>query len=41
VIAGGILADEADRVENAFAAEGLRERRRVHAGDWVALLVAR
>jgi ribosomal protein L11 methyltransferase len=41
VIAGGILADEADQVASAFAAAGLRERRRVRAGDWVALLVER
>jgi ribosomal protein L11 methyltransferase len=40
VIAGGILAGEADRVAAAFAATGLHERGRRWGGEWVALLLA-
>ena len=40
VIAGGLLTTEADEVSAAFAARGLRERSRRHAGEWAALLLA-
>jgi ribosomal protein L11 methyltransferase len=39
LIASGILEGEADRVSAAFAGVGLRERRRVAGGEWVALMV--
>jgi ribosomal protein L11 methyltransferase len=39
VIASGILAGEADRVAAAF--DGFRERERLAAGEWVALLLDR
>jgi ribosomal protein L11 methyltransferase len=39
VIAGGLLAAEADGVARAFARRGLRELERRVAGDWVALLL--
>jgi ribosomal protein L11 methylase PrmA len=38
VIASGILAQEADRVEAAFAAARLQRRGQRRDGDWVALL---
>ncbi|HEU4977447.1 MAG TPA: 50S ribosomal protein L11 methyltransferase [Solirubrobacteraceae bacterium] len=42
LIAGGLLADEADEVAAAFAqALGLRERERRHGGEWAALLLER
>lgn len=41
IIAGGLLAREADATAAAFAARGLHERRRVEGGDWVALLLER
>lgn len=40
LVAGGLLADEADEVAAAFAAAGLSERRRLERGGWVALLLA-
>lgn len=40
LIAGGLLAHEADEVAAAFArAQGLRERARRHAGEWAALML--
>jgi ribosomal protein L11 methyltransferase len=39
VIAGGLLAGEADRVAGAFAAAGLIEARRRELGGWAALLL--
>jgi ribosomal protein L11 methyltransferase len=41
VIASGLLADEADRVAEAFAARGLHEAERRVRGDWAALLLVR
>lgn len=42
VIAGGLLAGEADEVAEAFAAaHGLRERARRQEGEWAALWLAR
>ncbi|MDX6642931.1 MAG: ribosomal protein methyltransferase, partial [Solirubrobacteraceae bacterium] len=41
LIAGGLLADEADEVAAAFASRGLSERERRHDGDWAALLLRR
>jgi ribosomal protein L11 methyltransferase len=41
LIASGILATEADRVVEAFAAAGMRERRRQARAEWVALLLDR
>jgi ribosomal protein L11 methyltransferase len=41
VIAGGLLAHEADQVAEAFAARGLRELERRLGGDWAALSLAR
>lgn len=41
IIAGGLLAGEAEATAAAFAARGLRERRRLEGGDWVALLLER
>lgn len=41
VIAGGILAAEADAVASAFAAGGLREVARRYDGEWSALLLER
>lgn len=42
LIAGGLLAHEADEVSEAFAARlGLRERERRLSGDWAALWLAR
>jgi ribosomal protein L11 methyltransferase len=40
VIASGLLAAEADRVVEAFAARGLQERERRRAGEWAAVLLA-
>jgi ribosomal protein L11 methyltransferase len=38
LIAGGLLAHEADELAGAFAGRlGLRERERVHSGEWAAL----
>ena len=37
LIASGLLAEEADHVAGAFAAHGLRERKRRQDGEWVAL----
>jgi ribosomal protein L11 methyltransferase len=37
LIAGGLLAHEADEVAAAFARRGLRERARSHGGEWAAL----
>jgi ribosomal protein L11 methyltransferase len=39
LIASGLLADEAGEVAAAFAAHGLREERRLHGGEWAALLL--
>jgi ribosomal protein L11 methyltransferase len=39
LILSGLLATEADRVADAFAAVGMRERRRRSAGEWGALLL--
>lgn len=40
LVAGGLLAHEADEVAAAFAASlGLRERARRHGGEWAALLL--
>jgi ribosomal protein L11 methyltransferase len=41
LIAGGLLAGEADEVAAAFAGRGLAERDRRHDGDWAALLLRR
>jgi ribosomal protein L11 methyltransferase len=41
VIASGLLEHEGDRVAQAFAALGLTETRRLAAGDWLALVLAR
>jgi ribosomal protein L11 methyltransferase len=41
LILSGLLAVEADRVAEAYAARGLAERERRLAGEWGALLVAR
>jgi ribosomal protein L11 methylase PrmA len=41
LILSGLLATEADRVAEAYAARGLAERERRLAGEWGALLVAR
>jgi ribosomal protein L11 methyltransferase len=41
LIAGGLLAGEADEVAAAFAERGLAELDRRHDGDWAALLLAR
>jgi ribosomal protein L11 methyltransferase len=41
LIAGGLLAAEADEIASAFAAaHGLRERRRLSDGEWAALLLS-
>ncbi len=40
LIAGGLLAHEADEIAAAFARRGLRERTRSHAGEWAALTLA-
>jgi ribosomal protein L11 methyltransferase len=40
LILSGLLATEADRVAQAYAARGLRERTRRVRGDWAALLLA-
>jgi ribosomal protein L11 methyltransferase len=37
LIAGGLLAREADEVAAAFARRGMHERARRHGGDWAAL----
>jgi ribosomal protein L11 methyltransferase len=37
LIAGGLLATEADEIAAAFAARGLAERRRLGDGEWAAL----
>jgi ribosomal protein L11 methyltransferase len=37
LVASGLLAHEADEVAAAFAARGLHERSRRHAGEWAAL----
>jgi ribosomal protein L11 methyltransferase len=39
MIAGGLLADEADRVADAFAVRGLDEAERRVRGEWAALLL--
>ncbi|CAB4930838.1 unannotated protein [freshwater metagenome] len=42
LIASGLLAHEADEIADAFStAMGLREARRVHGGEWAALLLVR
>ena len=41
LIAGGMLAGEADEVAAAFAARGLTEAARRSGGDWAALLLSR
>ncbi len=42
LIAGGLLAEEADEISAAFAAQaGLRERERRYAGEWAALWLSR
>jgi ribosomal protein L11 methyltransferase len=41
VIAGGLLAPEADSVAAEFAAAGLNEMKRRESGGWVALLLER
>jgi ribosomal protein L11 methyltransferase len=41
LVAGGLLADQADEVAAAFAARGLVERSRRADGEWAALLLAR
>jgi ribosomal protein L11 methyltransferase len=42
LIAGGLLAHEADEIAGAFAARlGLRERQRRQSGEWAALWLAR
>jgi ribosomal protein L11 methyltransferase len=41
LIAGGLLAHEADGVAGAFAEGGLVEVARRHAGEWAALLLTR
>jgi ribosomal protein L11 methyltransferase len=41
VIASGILAEEAERVAEAFASSGLPERGRRRDGEWLALLLDR
>ena len=41
LVAGGLLAAEADEVAAAFTGRGLRERERRRAGDWAALLLER
>jgi ribosomal protein L11 methyltransferase len=38
VIAGGLLIGDADSVADAFSAARLRETRRLHQGEWAALL---
>jgi ribosomal protein L11 methyltransferase len=40
LIAGGLLAHEADEVAAAFARRGLHERARSHGGEWAALTLA-
>jgi ribosomal protein L11 methyltransferase len=39
VIAGGLLVGDADSVADAFSAARLRETRRLHQGEWAALLL--
>ncbi len=39
LIAGGLLAHEADEVAAAFERHGLHERARRHGGEWAALLL--
>jgi ribosomal protein L11 methyltransferase len=39
LVAGGLLADEADEVAGAFARHGLNEVARRHRGEWVAVLL--
>ena len=41
LIASGLLSGEGNDVAAAFAGLGLRERRRLEAGDWIALLLER
>jgi ribosomal protein L11 methyltransferase len=41
LILSGLLATEADRVSEAYAGRGMRERTRRVQGDWAALLLAR
>jgi ribosomal protein L11 methyltransferase len=41
LIAGGLLAHEADEVALAFRAHGLEEDARLHGGEWAALLLRR
>jgi ribosomal protein L11 methyltransferase len=41
VIASGMLAGEGDAVDEAFAARGLRETRRLVRGEWLALVLKR
>jgi len=41
LLAGGLLAGEADDVAAAFGRHGLRERERRHAGEWAALRLER
>lgn len=41
IIAGGLLTGEGDSTAAAFAASGLRERRRLESDGWVALLLER
>jgi ribosomal protein L11 methyltransferase len=40
LIASGFLRDEADAVKAALASAGLREQRRMVAGDWAAILAS-
>ena len=41
LILSGLLATEADRVSEAYAGRGMRERTRRVRGDWAALVLAR
>ena len=41
LVCSGLLAREAESVEAAFAAAGLRRRERRDSGDWSALLFQR
>jgi ribosomal protein L11 methyltransferase len=40
LVAGGLLAHEANEIAAAFARRGLHERARRHAGEWAALTLA-
>jgi ribosomal protein L11 methyltransferase len=38
LILSGILAEQADRVEAVYRAQGLPRARRLYDGEWVALI---